>query len=61
METNISAGEVYALLYLHDWDASGKIYPEISGLYKSWQSAETDRKMKSEPDKYYIRKAYLKE
>ena len=43
----------YVLLYLHDWDPDGKIYPQAHGLYLTWQEAEKARNTKISPEKYW--------
>ena len=48
--------EYWVLLYLHDWDEDGKVYPEISRtIYKSFIEAEIGKKEKINPSKYWIR------
>lgn len=49
--------EYWALLYLHNWDADGKVYPQIHALYGTWQQAEAVRKAMENPGKYWVRAA----
>lgn len=49
--------EAWALLYLHDWDPNGQIFPQIHGLYDSWEEAEAIRKTKAHPREYHVHRA----
>jgi hypothetical protein len=48
--------ELWALLYLHNWDPDGKVYPEIHGIYDTWEEARDIRKAMTDPTKYWIRR-----
>jgi hypothetical protein len=48
--------ELWAMLYLHDWDLNGKVYPEIHAVYHTWYQAETARRSKSDPSGYHVRR-----
>jgi hypothetical protein len=48
--------ELWAMLYLHDWDPDGKAYPEIHAVYRSWKEAEEARRSKIKPDGYHVRR-----
>jgi hypothetical protein len=48
---------MWALLYLHNWDPDGKVYPEIHAVYDTWQAAEQSRNNMSDPSKYWVRQA----
>ncbi len=49
--------EYWCVLYLHDWDADGKVYPEVHSLHASWQEAEKERATRMSPEKYWVRRA----
>lgn len=60
-----AAREMWAMLYLHDWDPPkegqehrwepGKnVFPQIHNVYETWQEAETLRKRMSTPEKYWV-------
>lgn len=60
--TSPGGAEEWALLYLHDWDpkkedGSQPVYPEIHGVYQSDQEAQMARLSKTNPHKYYVRRA----
>lgn len=48
--------ELWAVLYLHDWDPSGKVYPEIHTIHGTWQEAEAEKRHTGSPDKYWVRR-----
>ena len=51
---------VWALLYLHDWDPDGKVYPEIHAVYETLTLAlENQRAMGESASKYHVHKAYF--
>jgi hypothetical protein len=62
--------ELWALLYLHDWDDPkpgqvhpwvpwGNVFPEIAAVYDTWQAAEKARATKINPHKYSVRRCRL--
>ena len=53
--------ERWAVLYLHNWDPDGKVYPEIHGVYKTWQRAADELKKMIDPSKYWIRRVRIYE
>lgn len=50
---------MWALLYLHNWDPTGRVYPEIHGIYPDSYAAESARKAMSDPTRYWVRKCRL--
>lgn len=56
----IDESEYWAVLYLHNWDPDGKVYPEIHSIHKTWQEAEAERASRISPEKYWVRRARLK-
>lgn len=44
--------EVWCVLYLHDWDPDGKVYPEVHTIHLTWQEAEAERASKIDPGQY---------
>ncbi len=50
---------VWTLLYLHNWDPDGGIYPEIHGVYDSEVDALADQRAMRDPTQYQLRKAYF--
>lgn len=53
--------DFWAVTYLHDWDPDGKIYPELSCVYATWQEAQEKVNATRSPDKYHIVRAHLSE
>jgi len=62
--------ELWALLYLHDWDPPksdqehrwepGKnVFPGIHAVYATWKEAEAVRSKMSDPAKYWVSRARL--
>jgi len=49
--------EFWVITYLHDWDPTGKVYPEVHAIYKTWQEAEAVCKAMIDPTKYFVRRA----
>jgi hypothetical protein len=48
----------WAVLYLHNWDADGGVYPEIHGVYDDEQTAIDNVKAMVNPSQYHIRIVY---
>jgi hypothetical protein len=49
--------ELWALLYLHDWDPDGEVYPEIHAVYETEKDAiDAQRKLGF---KYHVRRVWL--
>jgi hypothetical protein len=53
--------ELWALLYLHNWDESGKVWPEIHQVYPNFAAAEDARKAMSDPSLYWVRRTRMAE
>jgi hypothetical protein len=51
--------ELWAVTYLHNWDPTGKIYPEVHAIYNTFQEAEAVRKAMSDPSKYWVTRARI--
>jgi hypothetical protein len=49
--------ELWAVTYLHDWDPDGKIYPQVHSIHERWEDAETERKTRISPEKYWVTRA----
>jgi hypothetical protein len=56
---SVAPSTFHALLYLHNWDPDGKVYPEVSGLYNTAAEAHTARGKKVSPEKYWVRTAHV--
>ena len=58
--------ELWVLTYLHNWDPVDPVtkvqpvYPEVSGIYDTWQEAEKDRLTKIRPAQYWVRRGHVK-
>jgi len=50
----------WAVLYLHDWDESGKIYPQIHSLHETYEEARDEKNSKKIPEKYWVNNVYLR-
>lgn len=48
--------EYWVVLYLHDWDPDGKVYPDIHSLHADYADAERERARMSNPEKYHVRR-----
>jgi hypothetical protein len=48
------AKEMWVLTYLHDWEESGKVYPQVHAIYTSWAAAEAVRAAMIDPSKYWV-------
>lgn len=49
----------WVMLYLHDWNSDGKVYPQAHGLYRSWKEAEQARSTKAKPEQYTVTRVNL--
>ena len=52
--------ELWVVMYLHDWDDSGNIYPQVHSIHQSWRAAEDERRSRITPDKYYVARGNLR-
>lgn len=48
--------EFWVVTYLHDWDPTSKVYPEVHSIYRTFQEAELVRKSMIDPAKYFVRR-----
>ena len=58
--------ELWVLLYLHDWDPVDPVtkvqpvYPEVSGIYDTWEEAALALLSKAQPGQYWVRRGNLR-
>lgn len=66
---NLNKEPLWALCYLHDWDAPkegqvhkwepGKnVFPQVHAVYDTWQEAEAIRRDMIDPEKYWVVRAH---
>jgi hypothetical protein len=51
--------ELWAVLYLHNWDESAQIAPEIHGIYDTWREAHEVVSRMEDSTQYFVRSVPL--